>query len=275
MVEAVQDLFVSHASADKQQYVYPLTSALSSHQIAYWIDDAEIAWGDSVVGKINEGLRISRFALVCLSHSFLRRPWPEAEMGAVLSLQNSDGTKRVLPLILNAKTEVLQYYPLIAGLAYREFDEGVDSLAGQIANLVGNVKQHPDEILVTIEGVHTGKLCQLRAPRRASIGWLAKMGQSGMEAQDSFRVSPFAEFRIRWVLVDTTVEQEWLKMSRSHQRRLHALVGDMSGKPQTVSSDRARLDELEVKDGTVFHMYAIEDERYEPAPCAADRKSVV
>ena len=36
-----------------------------------------------MVAKINEGLRNSRFALVCLSANFLQRRWPEAEMAAV------------------------------------------------------------------------------------------------------------------------------------------------------------------------------------------------
>lgn len=228
MAEAVQDLFISHASADKQQYIYPLTSALSAHQIAYWIDDQEIAWGDSVVGKINEGLRISRFALVCLSQSFLRKPWPESELAAVLSLQTATAPSECYPLSLMPRRKCFKHYPLISGLAYREFDEGIESLAGQISKLVGDTKNHPDEILVTIEGVHTGKLCQLRAPSRASISWLAKMAQSGMETQDSFKVSPFAEFRVRWVLVDTEAEQEWLKLPRMEQRRLHALVASRS-----------------------------------------------
>ena len=68
-----QDLFISHASEDKPQYVYPLTKALSAHQVTFWLDEAEIRWGDSLVGKINEGLRETRFALLCLSHNFLKR----------------------------------------------------------------------------------------------------------------------------------------------------------------------------------------------------------
>jgi len=103
MYESKQDLFLSHASADKEEYVFPLTESLSARDITYWLDDAEISWGDSVVGKINEGLRDSQFALLCLSENFLLRPWPEAEMSAVLSIQNTKGIKSVLPLILNSK----------------------------------------------------------------------------------------------------------------------------------------------------------------------------
>jgi hypothetical protein len=66
-------------------------------------------------------LRQTRFMLLCLSKAFLARPWPESEMSAALAIQNSSGVKKVLPLILNSREEVLQTYPIIHGLAYRQF----------------------------------------------------------------------------------------------------------------------------------------------------------
>jgi hypothetical protein len=261
-----QDVFISHAHADKAQYVQPLTDALSAHDVTFWLDDAEIAWGDSVMGKINEGLRTSRFALVCLSNNFLRRPWPEAEMSGVLSIQNTDGVKRVLPLILNSKDVLLKQYPLVAGLAYREFDQGPDKLAAEIARLTKGGTRAADEILITVEGVHTGKLCRLRAPLRASVRWVTKMAQSGLNVEEALKVGPFSEFHVRWVLVDVAAEGEWLGMPRPRKREIHAMVLTDQGL-RLAKSARDRLDELEVRDGTVFHMYAIEDEDF-PTPAA-------
>jgi hypothetical protein len=267
MKEPNQDIFISHASADKKQFVYPLTEALSVHNVTFWLDDAQIVWGDSVVGRINEGLRGSQLALLCLSQNFLRRPWPESEMAAVLSIQNSNGAKRALPLILNSKEEVLNHYPLIAGMSYREFTYGPDQLASEIASMVERTTHDADEISITVEGVHTGKVCRLKAPRRASVKWLAKMAQSGMEAQDAFQVGPFGVFHVRWVLVDVEVESKWLEMSRSQQRDVYALVESDDG-PRQASDPRERLQTLGVRDGTVFHLYAIEDEDFDP-PAAA------
>jgi hypothetical protein len=263
-----QDVFISHASADKTQYVYPLTEALSAHQLTFWLDDAEITWGDNVVAKVNQGLRSSRFALVCLSANFLQRRWPEAEMAAVLSIQNSDGVKRVLPLILNSKEDVLRQYPLLAALAYREFAQGPETIASEVARVAAKSTRTEDEIVVTIEGVHTGKLCRLKAPRRASIEWLAQMAQAGMEVQNAFQVGPVSAFRIRWVLVDVAAEEQWLRMSRRRQREVHAIV-TAEGDVRVAHSPRERLEQLGIKDGTVFHMYAIEDEDFSPPPCAA------
>jgi hypothetical protein len=84
--ESLQDVFISHASADKTAYIYSLTESLSAQQVTFWLDCAEISWGDSVVGKINEGLQTSQLLLLCLSSNFLLKPWPEAEMAAVLAI---------------------------------------------------------------------------------------------------------------------------------------------------------------------------------------------
>ncbi len=264
-----QDVFISHASADKTKYVFPLTAALTARSVTFWLDSNEIGWGDSVAGKINSGLRNTRFALVCLSKNFLERSWPESEMAAVLSLQNTDGVRRVLPLVLNSKHEVLKKYPLIGGLAYREFSVGVDILADEVSKTVGNEKD--TRIRVTVEGVHTGKLCQLKPPRRASVQWLSRMAQSGLDVREALDVGQSGgEFRVRWVLVDVNAESEWRALPRSKQRKLHALVAAVDG-IRPAHSARDRLNELGVRNGTVFHLYAIEDEEFDPpvAACCA------
>ena len=255
-----QDVFISHASADKVEYVYPLTESFSARGVTYWLDDVEIDWGDSFVGKINEGLQSSQFALLCLSNNFLKRPWTEAEMSAVLSIQNAVGNKSVLPLILNSKDEVLQRYPLIAGLAYREYDDP-DSLAEQLVQILDRQKPRPDELSITVEGVHTGKLCHLRVPSRVSVGLLAKKAQVGLGGRTTLHAGPYSEFHVRWVLVDIEAEHVWLGMPRCEQRKIHALVLTKYGS-KTAYSERDRLFELGVRDGTVFHLYAIEDEQY-------------
>jgi TIR domain len=64
-----QDLFISHATADKERYVLPLTDVLTNRGVTFWLDTFEIGWGDNFVIKINEGLRKSRFMLLCLSNN--------------------------------------------------------------------------------------------------------------------------------------------------------------------------------------------------------------
>jgi hypothetical protein len=94
------DLFISHAGADKVRYIDALADAFARRGISFWLDSFEIAFGDNIALRLNEGLRESQFVLLCLSRNFLRRPWPETELAAALAMQNARGVKRVLPVIL-------------------------------------------------------------------------------------------------------------------------------------------------------------------------------
>lgn len=255
-------VFISHASADKGRYIQPLVAALSSRRLTYWLDSSEIAWGDSVTGRINEGLRSSQYGLLCLSDRFIERPWPEAEMAAVFALQNASGRKRVLPLILDARDSVLQRYPLIGGLAYREFSQGVTTIADELAALVQPPAQSSDEIRVSIESAHSGHLISLSVLRRASIEWLIDKATSNAGLRTEADVGAFDRVRVRWVLVDVDAEGEWRRMDYRERERIACLLR-ADGRVRT-SYDRAqRLDEAGVRDGMVFHLYAIpEHERH-------------
>ena len=48
-----KDIFICHASEDKDGVVSPLSKAFGEHDISCWVDEAEIAWGDSLTGKVN------------------------------------------------------------------------------------------------------------------------------------------------------------------------------------------------------------------------------
>lgn len=262
MEETQQDVFISHASRDKDQYVYPLTAALSSQDVTFWLDDAQIELGDSVAGRIDEGLRTSRFALVCLSRNFLQSAWSEAEMYAVLAFQNSAGTKRVLPVILNSKEEVLRRYPLLSGLRFGEFSDGTEKLAAEIAKRVKRKDKQTDEIVVTVESIHTGKVCHLRVPRRASVKWLAGIARSGMEMPEALKFGQLGKFYVRFVLVDVNAEDEWRKMARSEKRAIYALIA-ADNEVKASFSMYDRLDEIGVTAGTIFHLHIIEDEDHD------------
>lgn len=58
MKEPRQDIFISHASADKQQYIYPLTQALSVQDVTFWLDDVEIS--TIAVGRSRRAKKLPR-----------------------------------------------------------------------------------------------------------------------------------------------------------------------------------------------------------------------
>jgi hypothetical protein len=212
-----QDVFLSHASRDKATYVDPLTNALRQRKVTFWLDSIEISWGDNLVNKINAGLRNTRYALVCLSAHFLDRPWPEAELSAALSLQNSNGQKRVLPLILNCRERVLQQYPLIGGMTFREFDVGPEALADELANLLRpNRRRQSDSMRVTLESVHTGLQSYLNVTPKTSVRWLRSIATKNLGLRDEADAGAFETLRVRWVLVDTKAVAHWDKMAASN-----------------------------------------------------------
>ncbi len=267
MPEQLQDLFISHAGKGKARYVTPLVNALATKQITFWLDDVEIGWGDSIPLRINDGLRKSRYVLLCLSRNFLQRPWPEAELASALAVQNATGEKRVLPLILNSKQMVLNTYPLLAGIAYKDYSDP-PALADELVTLIKpEGKQNSDQLHVIVESIHTGKICNIYVSPRVSIKWLVDQAQQGLGLSDLADAGAYEPFRVKWVLVDTRAEDAWNELRRRDQRGLSAVLHTSDG-PKFIDTDRYRLEDGGVSDGAVFHLYAIEDERY-PPPCAA------
>lgn len=69
------DVFISHASEDKDELVRPLAEALISFGLVVWYDEFTLRIGDSLRRKIDQGLARSRVGLVVLSPSFISKGW--------------------------------------------------------------------------------------------------------------------------------------------------------------------------------------------------------
>jgi hypothetical protein len=93
-------VFVSYSSKDKD-VVAKVVSDMRAKGIPYWIDNERIGPGDSVSGKLNEGLEASSVLLACLSKNQLQSGWARTEYGSALASFHSEGGKRVIPLILD------------------------------------------------------------------------------------------------------------------------------------------------------------------------------
>lgn len=102
------EVFICHASEDKAKVVEPLYRHLDSVGIRCWYDRGEILWGDSIVAKINEELKCSRFVMVVLSPALLQKSWATKEMNAALSQEIDSGRTRVLPLMVGSDEEIQQ-----------------------------------------------------------------------------------------------------------------------------------------------------------------------
>src|ERR1044072_1812850 len=113
MSQTRRDVFLSHASEDRDEFVRPLAAELERRGITFWLDEAEISWGDRITQKIQNGLAAAQFVIVFLSRNFLGKNWPESELGAAISRATADGRTVVLPLMLSDRDAVLTQYPLL------------------------------------------------------------------------------------------------------------------------------------------------------------------
>lgn len=111
------DVFISHASADKEEYVDKLKAALDKLKVKIFYDKDSIQWGDNWKEKILEGVEKSEFAIIVISEKFFGREWTEKELSEFLNRQNRNGQKIILPILHNISMEDLRNkYPDIADI---------------------------------------------------------------------------------------------------------------------------------------------------------------
>lgn len=84
------DVFLSHASEDKDDVARPLAICLQELGLRVWYDEFELRIGDNLVAKLNAGIRSSRFGILVLSKAFLAKRWTIHELNMLENLWVSD-----------------------------------------------------------------------------------------------------------------------------------------------------------------------------------------
>lgn len=131
------DVFISHASEDKDEIVRPLAHALKESGLKVWYDEFELKIGDSLRRKIDKGLATSRFGVVVLSKSFLGKGWTNYELDGLVT-RTTTGEQILLPVWHNiSKKEVIEYSPSLADkLARSTSTHTVEEIAEEIAGVI-------------------------------------------------------------------------------------------------------------------------------------------
>lgn len=131
------DVFISHATEDKEVLVRPLAIALQERGIRVWFDEFELKLGDSLRRKIDAGLTQSRFGVVVLSPAFFAKNWPQYELDGLVTREMS-GQQVILPLWHKlSKNEVIAQSPSLADkIARNTADFTIDEIADEIAEVV-------------------------------------------------------------------------------------------------------------------------------------------
>tara|TARA_R110000868_G_scaffold383458_1_gene650411 strand:- start:1712 stop:2578 length:867 start_codon:yes stop_codon:yes gene_type:complete len=108
------DVFISHSSEDKEDFVRPLTLEMQSLGIKVWYDEFELKLGDSLRRTIDKGLINSKYGIVVLSTSFFKRNWTQYELDGFVN-REMNGMKVILPIWHKvSKDEVQKFSPSLA-----------------------------------------------------------------------------------------------------------------------------------------------------------------
>lgn len=131
------DLFISHASEDKEDFVRPLVEALEALGVKVWYDEFTLKVGDSLRKKIDHGLVKSCYGTVVLSSSFFSKNWTQYELDGMVA-KEMDGHKMILPIWHKAsKTEVINFSPTLADkVALNSSLLSIEEIAQQLSEVV-------------------------------------------------------------------------------------------------------------------------------------------
>src|SRR5262245_35491343 len=69
------EVFISHASEDKERFVRALADLMQSAGVRVWYDEFSLRIGDSLRASIDRGLARCRYAIIVLSPAFCSKAW--------------------------------------------------------------------------------------------------------------------------------------------------------------------------------------------------------
>lgn len=133
------DVFVSHASEDKEEFVKPLVDALQSAGYKVWYDEFTLKVGDSLRRSIDNGLKNSRYGIVVFSSAFFSKNWTQYELDGLVT-REMEGHKVILPIWhMVSKNQVQNYSPTLAD------KKAINSSLSTIEEIVAQLAEVLDE----------------------------------------------------------------------------------------------------------------------------------
>ena len=166
----IWDVFISHASEDKDEVARPLAEALRKKGLRVWYDEYSLKLGDSLRRSIDAGLGKSTYGIVILSKNFFAKDWPQKELDG-LDAKERDGKKVILPIWHDVtKEDVEKYSPMLAGRLAVRTQDGVGHIIDKIIEVTGAPTPVQPEV------IFTDKIVRIEAEDQSfTIGWPIKL----------------------------------------------------------------------------------------------------
>ena len=155
----MKDIFISHASEDKNELVRELAIELKKNGYSVWYDEFELSVGDSLSECIDEGLSISEFGIVILSKHFFNKEWPKRELRGLVSKEIYKG-KTILPIWHNIDyNEVFKYSTILADSLAIKSEIGIPNIIKELKKVIGH-KNNKSEIELAEQYFQNGNYIQ-------------------------------------------------------------------------------------------------------------------
>lgn len=172
------DVFISHASEDKDEVARPLAELLRKLGFRVWYDEYTLRLGDSLRRKIDEGLAKCRFGVVVLSPAFFAKEWPKRELDGLFAREVTGG-KVVLPVWHRIDYDgVAQRSPMLADRYAVSTTKGLAEVARTVAEILrdesGPAQQGVPSVLLEYDGHFDTDL------RRHSVIFSVRAGEHRM-----------------------------------------------------------------------------------------------
>jgi hypothetical protein len=137
------DVFISHASEDKDAVARPLARQLEAAGLRVWFDETQLRVGDSLRAKIDEGLSKSSFGVVIISPAFLEKRWPQRELAGFFA--RTTDREVLLPVWHGVSArQVAEVSPMMADLVAASTSKGLAEVATKIIEVAAPFLRRPD-----------------------------------------------------------------------------------------------------------------------------------
>jgi len=129
----LHDVFICHASEDKDDFVRPLAEALRAHHLDVWYDEFALNIGDSLREAVDRGLADSRFGIVVLSQHFFQKRWPQRELNGLVAREIAEDRQVVLPIWHRIdRDQILKYSPPLADVFAVSSARGMEAVVNEL-----------------------------------------------------------------------------------------------------------------------------------------------
>lgn len=137
------DVFLSHSSLDKEEYVSELSNKLTNKGLKVFEDEKVFEIGQSQTQMMNMGILNSRFVVVFLSRNFIESGWSKYEFISFLNREINEDNIIILPIWHEISIEeVREYNPyLVDKHALSTSKCSIDEMVEKISAVVEKSKQ--------------------------------------------------------------------------------------------------------------------------------------